>query len=198
MQIVRRNELSRNKTIIIVAIIFAVAIIIGLYLYLENERYAIVGTQKGIAFKIDRKTGESWTISPGKFEKNTALIFIKKKDTSVYYEKLPIDEKNKIKGRALLNKYGSLSGTLYNGSSNWTVKEIIVKINLIKKNGKTIWERLYRELITISPLTTKKFNIYLFNNSYFTFSESLEWKIEQVKGILTPISKPPLDIPPPE
>jgi len=164
-----------NKTLISVIAIMAFAGLIGWYMYLQNTRYAVTGTQRGIAYEIDRKTGDSWTIYPGKRVKNTGDD--QEGDTEKY-KAFPVEEQIKVTGSANLG-YGSLSGKLYNGSS-WTVKEIMVNAKAIEKDGKTRWNRQFRDLVTIAPLTTESFSIKTVDDSDIS---SFQWSLVQVNGI---------------
>ena len=46
--------------------ILAVASIIAYYFYLQNHRFYIISTANGIAYEIDRRTGQSWLLSGNK------------------------------------------------------------------------------------------------------------------------------------
>lgn len=164
-----------NKTLISVVAIIAFAGLIGWYIYLQNVRYSVSGTQGGIAYEIDRKTGDSWTIYPGTRVKNTGGN--QERDTEEY-KKFPVDEQIRVTGSANLS-YGSLSGKLYNGS-NWTVKEITVNVKAIEKDGNTRWNRQFRDLVTIAPLTTESFSVKTVGDSDIG---SFEWSLVQVNGI---------------
>jgi len=53
-----------NKTVIGVVVILSVAALIGLFLYTESTRYEVVGVGRGGAYKVNRKTGETWLLVP--------------------------------------------------------------------------------------------------------------------------------------
>jgi hypothetical protein len=164
-----------SKAFVYGVVITAIAVLIGWYIYLQNMRYIVTGSQQGIAYQIDRKTGESWTIYPGRREKNRGpnLERIKKE-----YPLLPEEEQSKVDGNATLRSE-SFSGTLYNGS-NWTIKEVIVRIIVKEKDGSTRWDRLFREAVTIPPLTTGDINFDIVGGQDF---DSFEWGLKEIKGI---------------
>ncbi len=51
-----------KKTAIGITLIVAVALLVGYYMYLQNNRYTIVGAGR-FAYKIDKKTGKTWLIA---------------------------------------------------------------------------------------------------------------------------------------
>lgn len=51
-----------NKTVFVSIIIIAVSILVGFYIHTQNTRFYLQSTGKGIAYKIDRKTGQTWLI----------------------------------------------------------------------------------------------------------------------------------------
>ena len=166
-----------NKTLISIAAILSIAGLVGWYMYLQNARYTVVGTQRGIAYEIDRKSGESWTISPGKRKQN--IDYDPKSEVVTERSRsFPIEEKAKITGYADL-AYGFLKGKLYNGST-WTVKEVIVTVKVLEKDGSTRWDRQFREMVTIQPLTTVSFMVEVGGDSDIG---SFEWALVQVNGI---------------
>jgi hypothetical protein len=55
-----------NKTVILIVVVIATALLIGFYIYSENTRYYIQSTAKGVAYKIDRKTGKTWLVAGGR------------------------------------------------------------------------------------------------------------------------------------
>ena len=53
-----------RKTAVMIAVIFAVAIVVSTYVWASYNRYYLVGNGTIHTYKIDRKTGESWHLSP--------------------------------------------------------------------------------------------------------------------------------------
>jgi len=51
-----------NKTVLGVVIVIATATLIGFYIYSQSTRYYIQSAMGGPAYKIDRKTGQTWAI----------------------------------------------------------------------------------------------------------------------------------------
>ncbi len=51
-----------NKTAILIVAILSATALISFLIYTENTRYIIQSTSKGVAYKIDRKTGQTWLI----------------------------------------------------------------------------------------------------------------------------------------
>lgn len=49
-----------NRVFLWIALVLAATFLLGLHLYFQNTRYYIQATAKGVAYKIDRKTGKTW------------------------------------------------------------------------------------------------------------------------------------------
>ena len=52
------------KAAVRIAAIFAVALVVASYIWASHSRYYLVVAAKFSAFKIDRKTGKTWHVSP--------------------------------------------------------------------------------------------------------------------------------------
>ncbi|WP_041280590.1 hypothetical protein [Desulfosudis oleivorans] len=109
---------------IIVAAIIAIASLIGWYMYLQNSRFSITPTDKGPAYEIDRKTGESWVLYPGSRKKNEMKN--NEKETG-RFKRLPSVEQAKISATMMRESGNKFTVRLYNGST-WTIKEITIGI----------------------------------------------------------------------
>ena len=55
-----------NKTFVWAIALVLFAGLIGFYIYSQNTRYYLQSAGKGIAYKIDRKTGKTWLIAGGR------------------------------------------------------------------------------------------------------------------------------------
>jgi hypothetical protein len=172
-----------NRTIVAVVVVLSGAGLIGWHTYLENVRFALVATQGDIAYEIDRKTGESWTIYPGKRKPNVG-----RHEDKAQYQNFPVEEQRKViklnvisePEKELIDKlYSCLSGNIYNGSS-WTVKEIIIAVRAKGKDGSIKWVRQFRDLLTIRSLSTESFSINITGDSEVG---SLEWDLVRVSGV---------------
>jgi hypothetical protein len=49
---------------LIMALLFCVTIFFSVWYYVENTRYCIAGVDRLRAYKIDRKTGHIWSVTP--------------------------------------------------------------------------------------------------------------------------------------
>jgi len=64
-----------NKTIIFTVGILSTALLIGYYFYQQTDRYYITGAGSGIAYEVDKKTGQTWLLLQG--EKRIQTITLK-------------------------------------------------------------------------------------------------------------------------
>ena len=177
------------KTIISIVAILFIAVLIGWYIYLQNTRFTIVGTNTDIAYKIDKKTGDSWTIYSGRLRRNINLDDNQERER---FQTLPIGEKAKVEKIKRTSKSkdvsteqmiglwdNELSGNLYNGSS-WTIEELIIKVKAIEKDGSIRWNREFHTYTTIQPLTTGTFTIGIKGDSDIS---SFDSNLVRVDGI---------------
>ena len=142
------------------------------YIWSSHNRFYVLSGSQGIAYEIDRKTGETWmlrggTKTPHKWPQPTAKTV----------EELPPFEIAKITGNAGLGS-GLFSGKIYNGSS-WTVTKIIVTVTAKDENGSTRWTRDFARDIQISPLTTASLYIEVTGEQGI---KEAPWTIKNVWG----------------
>ncbi len=141
-----------NKTVIAVVGVVAVSCLIALYIWSSHNRYYITTGSEGVAYEVDRKTGESWGLRGG-----LKILQQGKGESRQKEEELPFAAASKITGNAGLS-YGQFSGQLYNGS-DWIVTRVIVSVSAKDEDGTVRWSRDFSEAVTIRPLTTEYFSI---------------------------------------
>ncbi|MDA1138628.1 MAG: hypothetical protein O3B01_08600 [Planctomycetota bacterium] len=163
--------MNTPKAIVIVAAIISICGVIGYYLHLENNRYEITTSSKGIAYQVDKKTGESWVI------RGDTKVPHESPKPSVPAAVMPYSESSKVTGRASLS-YGYFKGNIYNGSS-WNVSEFTVELTVKEKDGSVRWSRRYKESISLPALQTKDF---IFQVTGDAENGDLSWGITEVKG----------------
>jgi hypothetical protein len=136
-----------NLTAVVVLGILALTALGAFYIWSAHNRFYIMSGSQGIAYEIDRKTGETWMLRGGN---KTPHNWPQSRAKSV--EEIPPFDSAKITGNAGLGS-GLFSGKIYNGSS-WTVTKIIVTVTAKEENGSTRWTRDFAHDIQIPPLTT--------------------------------------------
>jgi hypothetical protein len=139
-----------NKTVVAVVSILAAASLIGLYIWASHHRYYIMSGDRGVAYEVDRKTGESWMLYGEKKIPQQGGAESRHKE-----QELPSAEAAKVTGNAGLS-YGLFSGKLYNGS-DWVVTKVVVNVSAKEDDGTIRWSRDLSEAVTIRPLTTESF-----------------------------------------
>ena len=157
-----------NKTVVAVVGIVSASCLVGLYIWSSHNRYYIMTSDRGIAYEVDRKTGESWM-----------LYGVRKlpQRGRQKEEQLSHTVAGKITGNASMS-YGVFSGKIYNGSE-WVITRVVVNVSAKEKNGNIRWSRDFSEIVTISPLTTESFSITVLDSE--GVKESL-WNIKEVFG----------------
>lgn len=165
--------MSKLKALVLVVLILSFAGLFGYYLYLNNNRYEILKSERGIAYELDKRTGKSWIII-GEEKKPH-----KKFDDIEIPQTIPVEEQEKITGSASIS-YRFFKGNLYNGS-NWFITEMTVKIEVKEKNGKIRWARSYNTEISLSPLHSDEFIFEILGDDK---NGEMSWGIENIKGYL--------------
>jgi hypothetical protein len=161
-----------NKTVVAVIGILSVSSLIAFYIWSSNNRYYMMTGSQGVAYEVDRKTGESWMLlGINKVSHKGA------KDSRHKEQELPCGEAIKVTGNAG-HSYGYFSGKLYNGS-DWIITRVIVSICAKEHDGSIRWSRDFSENLTIKPLSTESFSVALSGDEGI---KDITWSIKKVFG----------------
>jgi len=162
--------MKRNH-LIALAIVLAAAL--GAYaLYLNNTRFYIITTSKGVAYEVDRRNGRTWILSG---DSKTEQIDESTIDRNL--KSLPLSDLVKLTGRTSLLSDG-LTGSIYNGTS-WTVKEITFNVTVKEHDGTVRWSREYIDNVNIAPKTSER--VFFDVTGAHEFGE-WTWNITQARG----------------
>lgn len=94
--------------------------------------------------------------------------------------KIPITELENLSGDASINSiYNTFSGNLYNGSSDWNIRKIIVRITVKETDGKIRWIRDFDVSVNIPALSVGSFYI---NVNEVKLIGLYEWNILELWG----------------
>ena len=161
-----------NKTIVAVVGILATALLIGLYIWSSHHRYYIMTGDRGIAYEVDRKTGQSWMLYGGEKIPHEGGAESRHKE-----QELPYSDAAKITGNAGLS-YGLFSGRLYNGS-DWVVTRVVINVSAKEADDTIRWSRDFSEAVSIRPLSTESFSVIVAGGHGVT---NAPWTIKKVFG----------------
>lgn len=166
---------------------------LGFCAWIDSSRFYLANGKDGVVHKIDRKSGETWTM------KNGSEIKQRRE------QELPSYEANKITGRGGYDRSYSyrspflesdkaqepsltstFSGTLYNGT-DWRITKIEFtldnskKVGTTGKDGKKIehWNRDFRTSVFLNPKGTGMFS---FDTVEGHLNEAAEWGIRTAWG----------------
>lgn len=141
------KKITINMTVPLALVVVVLAALCAFYIWSSHNRFYIMAGSQGIAYEIDRKTGETWMLrGVSKTPHDT------QEPGGKAVEELPPSEGGKITGNAGLGS-GYFSGKIYNGSS-WTVTKIIVTVTALEENGNIRWTRDFAYNTEVQPLTT--------------------------------------------
>lgn len=110
-----------------------------------------------------------------------------KKSKSQISQKIPLESKEHITGRASITSYGYFSGNIYNGNPDWTITELIINLTekgwlekriLAKEEMPLPRQNKYRIEINVPPYTNKAFSISV----DWPKGEPYEWNIYEAQG----------------
>lgn len=161
-----------NKTTVVVVGIVATALLIGLYIWSSHHRFYIMTGDRGVAYEVDRKTGQSWMLYGGKKIPQEGPMESRHKE-----QELPHGDAAKITGNAGIS-YGMFSGRLYNGS-DWVVTRVVINVSAREADHTIRWSRDFSEAVTIRPLSTESFSITVAGELGIT---NAPWTIRKVFG----------------
>ena len=174
LRVIQSTTNGLNKTAIAIVFIVGVFALIAYYLYLTNNRYYILTSEKGVAYEVDRRTGDTWVLHG-----TTKRLQEEYRPVNRRLKAIPYPDKSKITGNGSLG-YGSFSGKLYNGS-DWTVKEVVFQITAKEEDGSVRWSRQLKKEITIEPLSTEYFSVTVSGEQKVG---SFTWHLDQARGYL--------------
>ena len=163
-----------GRTVIVVVVAICVlGCLAGYYMYLANNRYYIIGGDRGIAYEVDRVTGRTWMLRGATKEEHQNPAGA---DESL--KLLPWSELAKVTGNAGLGS-GVFSGKVYNGSTAWTIKRLVFRVTAKDKGDVDRWTRDLSDDITIAPLETTSFFVTVTGDDK---AESSSWTIHEAYG----------------
>jgi len=157
------------KHLIIICIILLIAGILFWPTLYRYEKINIAGYS--FPMKINRITGHAKIFYSGEWV--SPLKNIKEIKNIMF----PYEEIIKITGNAWISN-GSFLGKIYNGSE-WTIKEIIFRVELKEKDNSIRWNRKFKHVITVLPLSTSSFSFDIIGDKGYG---SFELHIEEVWG----------------
>lgn len=132
--------------------------------FFSNDRFYLIQNGDGTTVEIDRRTGKTWQIHRGrKYEIGVA-------DEAQSLKPIPESLMDQISG-TVIKQDDYFQIDFYNGT-NWTIEEIIIRV------PNTSVGRLYREVKTVSPYSTRRL---LFDVGRFRVTP-FEWEIAEVRG----------------
>ncbi len=176
---IKGNIMHTQKTVIIIAIILAIAGIIGYRSYLSANRYTIINAgAPGVAYQIDKKSGKTWIIR-GDVKTEQIDTELEKQMNDSLSQSLPIQEWARVTGNAGFSSYGDkFQGKLYNGTT-WIISRFVIRVVCMEQDGSERWTREFRVDQEIPPLTTKSFSFDVTGQEGNT---KIEWSISDLFG----------------
>jgi hypothetical protein len=122
-----------NKTLVSILGIVAFTILVGLSIWTSSHRYQVSSGRNGVAYEVDKKTGQSWELMADTKILQVDPVAQQKENDEIIdalEEKLPIEEQSKVTGSARLSpgsvwddapfngNFKYFSGQIYNGSAS--------------------------------------------------------------------------------
>ncbi len=161
-----------NKNHLIALAIVLVVGLIGYGLYLNNTRFYIMTTSKGVAYEVDRRSGKTWTLRG-----STKTEQVDESVINRSLKPIPYADLSMLTGSSSLYSYG-FRGSIYNGTS-WTVKEITFQVTVQEPDGSVRWTREYTDSVNIAPKTSGDADFDV--TGAHTFGK-FTWNIVSAKG----------------
>jgi len=172
------NDTLKSKALVvgilvtIAAIAIAAICVFGWLKHSETQRYYMVPSKDGVTYKIDRKTGRTWSMRGGRVEE------VKTPNPKPSTHELPGYVTAEITGRGGYYSFTSLfTGNLYN-PTDYHIKSITFIIQN-EKTGSQKWRRKFTDAVNISPKSTGSFQ---FDTIDGDTAGANDWSIESVSG----------------
>jgi hypothetical protein len=103
---------------------------------------------------------------------------------------MPLDVKDKLTGRVSIARDGLLAGNIYNGTPDWTVREVVINLmepNWLNRSLDADKRRIaaprmekYRVQVHIPPFSNQNFSVSV----NWRQDEKFEWNIHQARGVM--------------
>ncbi|MDK2932355.1 MAG: hypothetical protein PWP27_165 [Clostridiales bacterium] len=189
-----RLDIKVATTICITIIIFSICFYPTLYRY-EKIKY----NNSEVIVKINRVTGKTlyfnkntWHEAKNEFSQAINIDnSIKHKDNQVDKQnikqtnknivELPKEEIKKINGS--FKFFGNeFLGNIYNGTDNWIITKIIIRIIVKKEDGTIRWDNKYSYEFTINELKPMEADDILIKTIGKSKNDTFEFNIETVYG----------------
>ncbi len=191
-----------NKTMLVVCV---TVILCGILFWptIYNYDHMVIG-HNTYPVRMNRITGYTEYYLVGKWVSEES-----QKPVPTREEVLPPEEQAKVTGNAGFNSDGnSFEGEIYNGSSNWTIASLIIRVaayqssipekvkqtkpttndpeskstynlsNIQKDKPVKQWDRIFKTYTSINPLSTGR--IYISVKS--ANDDIVEWDIKEISG----------------
>lgn len=164
---------SNNQRLILIILgIVAVTAVAAVWIWSSHNRYYMMVGDKGIAYEVDRKSGETWMLHG-----NVKKKHVDPDDRRKEEQPLPSHEQSKVTGNGSLSN-GIFSGKIYNGS-NWHITRVVLTVDAQEEDGTSRWKRDFSDDAKVSPLSTGLFKITVIGDSGV---KKAPWAIKQIYG----------------
>jgi hypothetical protein len=154
--------------------VVSVAALFGWTKYTESQRFYIMNSGDGNAYRVDRQTGETWRIRGG------VMSPVQEPEPTKSLEEVPSSIIESLEGSASYMMYeDTFLGRLYN-PSGWHIKEVTVAIYDKSEDDGSRWFREFNDSVDLAPKDTGLFSIETAGGKA---AGANKWTIKSAKGI---------------
>lgn len=151
-----KNAMKTPTLMLSSTLIICLAVLFGWNKYSESQRYYIMNSGDGYAYRVDRRTGETWKLRGG----TMSPVHEPEKEKSL--EVVPTSIIAVLEGSAKYSTYvgagGDFSVQLYN-PSDWGIKEVTVAVYDKTEDDSSRWYREFKEDVDLESKGTAFFSI---------------------------------------
>ena len=165
------------RTTLIVMLVLIIAGLVVVYIWSSYNRFYILIGGDGIAYEVDRRTGETWKLA----DNQKILQQVPIPEPEILEEPLSLSDQLLITGNANFDS-GKFAGSIYNGSPS-TISRLTIHITAKEPTDAIRWSRDYAVPMTILPLTSEPFSINVTGSDYIY---NYDWSIIEVMGYKDP------------
>lgn len=157
--------------------VVSIAALFGWSKYSESQRYYIMNSGDGNAYRVDRKTGETWRIRGG------VMSPVQEPIPAKSIEEVPSSIVESLEGSAsYMTHVGSgdeFLGRLYN-PSGWHIKQVTVAVFNKSEDDGTRWLREFTDDVDLAPKGSGLFSVETVGGKA---AGATKWTITSAKGI---------------
>ena len=169
--------MSKLSAALLALAVVAVTGLVAYRLHLTHSRFHLAPSSDGALYRIDRLTGLIEKIG------ERGVTSLDDHSQTPRLETMPSSELQKLEGDVRLSDDGYIIGTFYNGSAEWNVRRLTLRLTPLDSSGDIVWTREYADDVQILAQSDGLLMVLLMDSKGAT---DLRWSIVKAEGTPSP------------